>query len=505
MYKVVTILLCLLLLFSTSCEKWLDVNDDPNSLTEVDYEYILPSGISSIVYVMGGRYQVLGALWSQHWTQSPGSSQYTGIDSYDINSSSFDDRQFGELYAGALKALETVKTESEKEEQWNYYLIANVMQVYIFQILADLYDEIPFSEALKGDQLIANPHYEKGQDIYDSLIARLDNALSKDFDKEGLKKTDEFDILFGGDMDRWIEFANTLKLKIYLRQSEVRPEVAKAGIEKLYADEVVFLKADAGFAAFLDQSGQRNPMYETEYIFFGDNPNLILSYTLYKYLDSRADYDRLNAMFNFPENGGDHKALEQGNYNDPDLESGTNSTDFSKPVMGPRKPVYLMSYSESCFLQAEAIMRYGVASYSKARYIYKEGVYWAYYRLLYPLGYSTDRIQELAENTNNSFPSEGSPLEKFIETIIMQKWVSLAGIQSLETFFEQSRTHYPVVSNIPADNSSYVPGEFTVSINNVTSNRFPKRLLFPESEYSTNVNTPARKPVWEKVWWDTKP
>jgi len=108
-------------------------------------------------------------------------------------------------------------------------------------------------------------------------------------------------------------------------------------------------------------------------------------------------------------------------------------------------------------------------------------------------------------NDEYRFPTEGSPLEIFIKEIILQKWVSLAGIQSLETFFEQNRTHYPEISNVLPDNADYVPGEYTVSINNVTSGRFPKRLIFPESEVSGNPNSPEAKPVWEKIWWDTKP
>jgi len=474
----------------------------------VDYKFVLPSGISSVAYVMGGRYQVLGALWSQHWTQSIGASQYSGIDSYNINSSSFDNSQFGELYSGALKALEYVKIQSEKEQEWNYYLISNVMQVYTFQVLADIYDEIPFSEALKGDEGITTAHFEKGQDIYDSLIVRLDSALAKNFDKENLKNPGEQDILFQGDMDRWIEFANTLKLKIYLRQSEVRPNIAKAGIEKLYKDKVKFLSTDVMMTAFQDVSGSRNPLYETDYIFFGHNPNLVLSYTLFSYLDSIGDYNRLNAMFNTPEKGGQHKALVQGDYNNSSEPSGTNSSSFSKPVMSPVSPVYLMSSTESCFLQAEAIIRYNVETYSKAREKYEEGFNKSFIRILYPT-LTLDKIAEISKTSLSfdkyKFPSDGSPMESFIKTIIMQKWVSLAGIQSLETFFEHNRTHYPKDSPVVATDGKYASGEFTVSVNNVTSGKFPKRLIFPESEYTSNPNTPVKKPVWENIWWDTKP
>jgi hypothetical protein len=491
-----------------SCENWLDVNESPDAPSDVEFESVLPAGISSVAYVLGGKYQVLGALWSQHWTQSLGASQYAGLDAYDINSSSFDDNQWGELYAGSLKALEYVRIESAGEGEWNYYLIATVVQCFTYQLLADLYDEIPFSEALKGDELALTPVFEKGQDIYDSLIVRIDQALARDPDAEDLADPGNNDLVFSGDMDNWIAFANTLKLKLYLRQSEVRPDVARSGIEKLYDDEADFLTTDALMNQFRDQSGGRNPLYETEINVLGGNPNLVLSRTLHSYLQENSDFDRLDFMFFTPGNGGGHKSLAQGNYNDPEEPAGTNSAEYSKPVLLPAVPVYLMSFSEACFLQAEAIIRYDVASYADAKEKYDQGVADAYFRVLSVSGKTLEQINTITEGFVNGpyrFTTEGSPVENFIEAIITQKWVCLAGIQSLETFFEHNRTHYPKESPVLPDNEDYVSGEFTISVNNVTSGRFPKRLIFPESEAAGNPNTPATKPVWEKLWWDTKP
>ena len=507
MIKVKYISFLLIVLALWGCQDWLDINHDPNNPSEVDYELVLPSGITSVVYVMGGRYQILGALWSQHWTQSPGASQYAGIDSYDINSSSFDDNQFGELYSGALKAFEYVRQESLKEQQWNYYLIATVMQAYTFQVLADLYDEIPFSEALQGEMNNLTPHYEKGQNVYDSLMVRIQTALDKNFEADDLKDPAEKDLIFNGDMDLWKEFAHTLMLKIYLRQSEARPDVARAGIEALYNEEVDFLSEDARFSYFQNQSGQRNPLYETDIVVFGGNPNLILSRTLHSYLQENSDYDRLNYMFYTPDDGSAHKSLIQGNYNAPDEPAGTNSSSYSKPIILANSPVYLMSYTESCLLQAEAMIRYNTGSYAEAKDLYDNGTTDAYFRVLSLSGLSDDNFTDLIESFLNDqyrFPTEGSPLEIFIKAIIIQKWVSLAGIQDLETFFETNRTHYPEISEVSPDDENYIPGEFTVSVNNVTSGRFPKRLIFPESEISGNPYTPEIKPVWEKIWWDVK-
>jgi hypothetical protein len=508
-FSLMLILLPFMLILS-SCEDWLDVNKDPNNPDQANEKLTISSGISSVAYVYGGKYQVLGALWSQHWTQSLGASQYSGLDSYDINSSTFDNRQYGELYTGALKNLEYVRTLSMEKQNWGYYLIATVMQCYTFQLLADLYDEVPFSEALKGEENISNPHFEKGDDIYDSLIVRLDFALSRDFEAETVDEIGQEDLLFAGNIERWKQFANTLKLKIYLRQVYKNPDISKTGIENLYKNpDVKFLTADAAMTQFVNETGRANPLYETE-IRFLNNPNLILSYTLFSYLSDKGDLERLDALFDFPETGGGHKALIQGNYNDPDEPTGTNSSSYSKPVFIPTAPVYLMSASEACFLQAEAIIRFETKTYSTAKELYQKGIEASFLRLLLPYGYSESEITGIAEDFYGpgdpyEFPVEGSPVEDFIKTIITQKWVSLAGIQSLETFFEHNRTHSPKESTVPAsDEGNYVPGEFTISVNNVTSGRFPKRLIFPESEYSTNNNTPAKKEVFEKIWWDVK-
>ena len=494
------LILVVLIMLGSSCEKWLDINKDPNNPSDANEELTLAAGISSVAYVYGGRYQVLGALWSQHWTQSLGASQYAGLDSYDINSSTFNG-QFNELYSGALANLEYIRKLALKNHHWRYYLMATVMQCYTYQLLADLYDQVPFSEALKGDEGLVTPHYENGQEIYDSLIARINVALSMDLEAEDAEEVGSEDILFNGNISHWIEFANTLKLKIYLRQVYARPQVAENGIMTLYADpEIKFLNADVAMTQFTNESGRRNPLYETEITALGMNPNLVLSNTFLSFMNDQGDVERLDALFDYPERGGGgHKGLDQGNYNDPDEPTGTNSADYSKPVLLPLIPVYLMSSTEALLLQSEAIMRFQVKSYSVARDLYQDAIDHAFYRLGFANGEGYYGPGDPYE-----FPAEGSPVEEYIKSIILQKWVSLANIQSLETFLEHNRTHYPAESPVPASDNNYVPGELTISVNNVTSGRFPKRLIFPETEYSGNPNTPPKKDVTEKIWWDKK-
>ena len=497
------------LIILCSCSKWLDVNEDPNTPKNVKLEELLPAGITSTAYIMGGRYQVLGALWSQHWTQSPGASQYAGIDAYDINSSSFDDRQYGALYSGALKNFEEIRQRAYAEQEWKYYMISTIMQCYIFQVLADLYEEIPFSEALIGENENFSPKFEHAKDIYDSLIVRIDNVIDIDVDDKNLQDPENADLLFFGDMDKWIAFSNTLKLKIYLRQSEVYPTKAKTAIEKLYTDEVKFLNNNVAVTQYTNSTGNRNPLYDTEFITLGGNPNLILSRTLHNYLIEMGDA-RLSYLFVQPQIGSSYKSNVQGDFTPDEEVSGINSASYSKPFLYHSFPVYLMSFEESKFLQCEAITRYKLTDdwYKNAKEAYDDAVTMSYMRVILPFGVAESAIQDEVDRKINGgeyqFPPNNDTEEQYINTIAMQKWLSLAGIQSLETFFEQNRNKYPIISRIPADDDEYKGGKLTPSIDNVSSNRFPKRLIIPESELSKNVNAPAKKAVWEKIWWDVK-
>ena len=78
-----------------------------------------------------------------------------------------------------------------------------------------------------------------------------------DLESENAEEVGSEDILFNGNMSRWIEFANTLKLKIYLRQVYARPQVAENGIRALYADpEIKFLATDVAMTQFTNEIGQ---------------------------------------------------------------------------------------------------------------------------------------------------------------------------------------------------------------------------------------------------------
>src|SRR5690606_12812535 len=100
----------------------------------------------------------------------------------------------------------------------NYNAIARIMKTYYFQYLVDLYGDIPYSEA---HQLGANiqPSYDDDEAIYGSLLEELNTAISliNNAPMEAIAPGSE-DVIMGGNMGQWVKFANTLKLRLLLRQ-----------------------------------------------------------------------------------------------------------------------------------------------------------------------------------------------------------------------------------------------------------------------------------------------
>lgn len=497
MRKISTYILALAM-FSTlwGCEKdFLEVNIDPNNPpAEVGTpELIFPSAVASSAGRIGGEYAVLGGMWSQHWTQSNAANQYKSVDQYNITSSSYNGA-FSEMFSGALNDYTFVINKSEETENWIFYLMGTVMKAYNYQVMVDLYDQLPYDEAFQGDENLA-PVYEDGKAIYGKLIASIDNALTKDFTAATNTVPGKKDFLFEGNLAKWKQFANTLKLKMYLRMVNAAPAEAEAGVKAVFANGIGFLGEDAAMTQFEDAPDKSNPFYEYNFRQLNVATNLRASNTLMSFLLSNSD-TRLDAIYKAGSGG--HFAMYQGQFN-----ASSTAIDPDQPSVAkqsPVEPVRFISAAESYFMQAEAIVRYGVTGDAKA--MYDAGVTAAFGQFAFDSQYDEydlDATPFIAVGGVYEFPS-GS-MEENIEAIITQKWISCVGSHSLESFFEHNRTGYPKVSAVPGSDTEYVAGQFTYSLEGVTGGLFPKRLVFPDIEINRNPNTPAKVAVTEKVWW----
>lgn len=470
----------IVLLAIPGCKKHLDINVDPNNspVENGTPSLIFPAAVMSTAGRLGGDMAILGGIWGEYWTQAALSNQYKNIEDYNLQKTDFNGA-YTELFSGALNDYQFVIRKAEETSSWKFYLMGTVMKAYTYQILVDLYDKVPYSEAFQGvDNL--QPKFDDGDLIYQSLLNEIDTALSKDYNSEILTDEEETaDIIFGGDMDKWVRLANTLKLKMYLRMVNAKPAEAEAGIEKLYNENAPFLNTDdAGIKSFVDEPDQSNPMYEYNIRRLNTTTNLRASNTLLSFLDDNND-ERIPLFY------ASSIGMDQGDYNN--AAAGTAAV----VVQNPTDPVYFISLAESYFLQAEARERYFGGAGAKA--LYDAGVMAAFDQL------GLDGSAYTGAGDAYEYPS--GTMDQKIEAIITQKWISFFGSHTLEGFFEKNRTGFPKTSPVYSTDPAYIPGQFVASKNNVTGGNLPRRLVYPDIERSRNINTPPEVSITTKVWW----
>lgn len=464
------------ILLFTSCEPNLDINRDPDLLAPDQIPIIaqVPTVITGVGASMGSYFAIVGGFWSQHWTQSAVANQYKQIDDYSITASDgIINGGWRSLY-DALTDIRSVKAKALAINDWNYYLIATTMEVYASQLLVDSYGEIPYADANNPDVL--TPTFSSGEEVYDLMVEDLLDALSKDLTEvETVVELEAADLVFGADMEQWTRFANTLLLRLHMRQTEARPSVAGNIANILNAD---FLEMDAKIDSdkFSDEASKRNPLYESDRAQLNVKTNMRASAALHGFLSSNTD-PRLLLYY------GEGPAKIQGDYN--------NGNDADATViLAYNDPVYFISAAESYFLQAEAHVRYGDPG--TAETMYNMGVQAAFDR------WDLDATDLLANEY--AFPN-GTDEEK-IEAIIVQKWANSFPGNTMESFFEQNRTGFPRISSVPADDPTYQAGQYTYSVEGKTGGLFPKRFVHSQNERQRNVNAPAATSTTDPVWYD---
>jgi len=155
-----------------SCDEYLDINQDPDVLGTTDApEIILPSAQVALGNnLMGWDLGFGGGYWGQYWTQSYTASQFKTLCEY--QETSFSNAYQG-ITTGTLADLKRIKLLSADPENLGYYYIAEAMSIFTWQLVTDLWGDIPYTEALRGDEGINSPIFDNSTDIYADLMTRM--------------------------------------------------------------------------------------------------------------------------------------------------------------------------------------------------------------------------------------------------------------------------------------------------------------------------------------------
>ncbi len=506
-----------------SCKKGFlsDLQNDPNSPTSAAAtpQLVLPGTLTSLVNILNSTsYQSEGA-WMGYWMYSPGYSFNSSVENYVMTSSG---PQHWDDYYGVLANLNFIAGETTTPTLANYHDIANILEAICFKNLVDLYNKVPYSQALKGSGNF-NPTYDDGSSIYDSLVAKLDAAIASIQSNIGnasvtLPASD--DIAFNGDMSKWLKFANTVKLKLLVQQSAVTSKAAYLSSEAGSTASVGFLTQDAFVNPGYTQS-QPSPMWGNfglspsgaingAFTYIVSNQSIIDFYT--KTNDQRLAYfcaqnHTTPASANYysaplPVNPANYS----GNYlgNQASLPNGGSGIGPGL-IPTPNQSAVLMLAAESYFVQAEATV-YGwlPGGYAAAQTLYDQGIT-ASYEYLNVGGSKSSADSYAASYYGQStvpyvaFPSTVSN-DSLIHTIITQKWAALNSISNVEAYDDWRRTFDPAL------NSGYPIVPVSKSTSNVAPHA-PFRYFYPTEEATSNgaswqaAGGPTVDVFNDKIFW----
>lgn len=497
--KLLIIFSVIIMLFTAvSCNDWLDVNHDPNALEQIpDAKVLLPAAEIGVANnLMGWDFGFAGAFWVEYWTQSYTASQFKSLTEYlpqEFNTT------YQSLMREPLTDLKRIKTMTAEDENRGYYFVAEALSIFTWQIITDVWGDMPYSEALRGDEGLLHPVQDKGQDIYTDLMKRVDALLDIDLNNSFIDS--KFDYIYEGDLDAWYRFANSLKLKLMLRLSETPQYNNGTVLSFIQSADLLLSSAKIPGTVWNDaMEGKRHPMREFEA--GGANyfsTNVIASKNFIDYLNINAD-PRLTKLFTGT------KGAFYGDFDSKEDSDANGTTDdkeaYAKVVFAPNMDLMLMSDWEVNFYIAEVYTR--ASQNVQAKNYYEKGV--------------TASLNQHGITDTNIIESGYAAwvtgtVEQNIKQIAMQKWVANANYQHIESFLERNRTKYPSVNeiNIEANRraafENFPVGDLTISVKGraLLNGNLPASPLYPNSYIFRNTNAPEQKAnVGQKVWWNVK-
>jgi hypothetical protein len=458
----------------TSCDDFLDVNQDPDAPTDEQMtEAVYLPGILGYASYRGLEYS---NYLSAHWMLHIAAYGYNagGQEQFDVRPSDTD--YYWLLYTQSIKNSKRMLDMALTNNNFYYQGIAQVMLAHQFSTLTDMFGDVPMSEALiLGKDL---PKFDSQEVIYAQIIKWLEEAIDNFEKTEGGMSPGGDDLLYGGNIEKWNKFANSLKAR-YLMRLYYR--------DNSYAERALIALAE-GFASVDDNAAfkySNEPNQQSYWFQYSVNWtwHAKLYPTIY-FVDLLKDSNdpRLNKLFT-KNSVGDFVGHISGTEAD-DISS------FQPFLYAAEGPGMFMSYQEVKFLEAEALLLSG-ASIAEVQTSLNESIT----SDMLELGVSNVDIEAYLARPELNL-SNVANMENRQAIIMNQKYIALF-MENSEVYNDWRRTGYPeFTSEIWEANMDH--GGFV----NTTA---PIRYLYPLSSYQRNPENTPRVNVWkDKVWWDAK-
>lgn len=470
------------LLVATSCTKdFEDINTNPNAPVTVQPGLLLRQVIYDFGEQMSYEGFVAGDLLSQHRT----AIDFNLFDRHALKSPQLGGNPWPVFYTN-LRDNEVILNQSRTVATYKVYEgPALILKAYMAAGLTDLFGDVPYFEAFNGVNGTVTPAYDQQEDIYMAEGGILDNldkgiaAINAYEDAIPL----EGDILFNGDLQAWIRFANSLKIKHLLRISS-QVDVS-AQLQAIY-DSGNYITTNSQNAIFNFTNTEPNS-FRLAQLRIGDFNNFVLSETMEDILINLND-TRIGKFFRpfGNSNSGEFNGLLNG------IDASQTSialSDYSLAGTAFREDTSTLDANfitswEVKFALAEAAARNLITA--DAQNLYETGVTQAfeYWNTPLPSDYLSGPA---AYNAAGTTP---------VQQIVTQKWIANI-INGYEGWIEYRRTNFPELRTISAS---------------LNDNLIPVRMPYPAEEEALNAENYGmaaaatnNNSINSPVWWDESP
>lgn len=481
--KKVTFFTILLTILVSSCSTFEVNNDNPDVALSIDNN---PELLLTQLQRNAIRRNV-----SDAWSEGNLMGQYvarivfTSFDLFDWGSQTGTWNTYYQMIRDA-KELEKIALNKELK---GYQAVSEVMQVWMFSILTDVYGDIPYSEVAQAADENYTPAFDTQESIYKSMLESLKKASDLiDSANSGIKG----DLVYNGDLLRWKKFANSLRLRLAMRLSEKNSETAKNVISEIYNNPSSYPifenNEDNAELTFLSSNPDAHPISEESVYRVGSFNEYRISEHFVQLLedlnDPRLDFFADPTSNSVLEGSPVIEGMQNGIVDGPAYEYKGGDAFLSKLninyfyLQSNQNKGRLMTYSEMLFILSEAAQRGWISA--DANDLYKKGIianfdYWEV-----PLSESYLNSSKVSYN--------GS-----LEQIITQKYISLF-YTDYQGFFEYKRTLLPATIK-PGPDAFY--------------SEYPSRFEYPSEEQTLNVQNyneavsrlSKGDEITSKLWW----
>ncbi len=458
----------------TGCKDFLDINEDPNYLPTNSPESLITSAEIFTGAILGGDVQLATSFWNQYYTQCTTTNQYWNLVDNQLDyTSSYFSGLWNQYYLYAIVTARDIQSmAAEMNGYESYVYIAKILEAFDWYILNSFYDRIAITNGMNGKE-DANPEFDNSADSYSKVVALFEEILTGPdaIDVDALQHdasivVGSYDYMFNGDMDGWAKFANTIYLKLLMRDFDANESKIEAALSNGYG----FIDETSGPAfidIFVDTANKANPLYEADRRQLNTVENIRACNTLLDILKDNDD-SRIGVYYE-----GDAGAV----YN-----AGGSPQNSNRAKLAATDPIYLMTIADSYFTQAEAALRLGQSA-EEVKALYDAGVEAAFTM------WDLDGSSYVADGGAYEFDTAATE-DEMLEQIMMQKWMAGARSCAWSVWFDVNRTGYPARGEV-----------FDTYSGELAAGTYPQRFMYPQRSALYNVNSPESEALNKKMWW----